>query len=79
MKASLQRAAKYFCKFFRIYDSRTETNSKRIKIRIKQDNSCLVYVYSRLDNDFNVNYDFYELLDQKIISVFTSLYNEPLI
>ncbi|GGD61787.1 hypothetical protein GCM10010911_19630 [Paenibacillus nasutitermitis] len=39
----------------------------------------MVYVYSRVDDDFNVNYDFYEVSDEKIIPIFTSIYKEPLL
>ena len=62
---------------FKIYDPLTGAYSKRIKVRTEQDKSCLVYVYCREDNDENIQFDFYEVQDQKLTSIFTSLYGEP--
>jgi adenylate cyclase class IV len=63
---------------YKIYDPLTKVNSKRIKLRIENDESCVVYVYSRRDQEVNIEFDYYEVKDRQIISIFNSLYGEAL-
>ncbi|WP_199617580.1 CYTH domain-containing protein [Paenibacillus alkalitolerans] len=63
---------------FKIYDTLTKTNSKRIKVRIENEESYLVYVYCRRDQETNIEFDYYQVKDGQIISIFTSLYGEAI-
>lgn len=46
---------------FRIYDPRTETNSKRVKVRIENNLSHLIYIYDRQDTEVDVEFDYFEI------------------
>ncbi|PWA09752.1 hypothetical protein DCC39_12365 [Pueribacillus theae] len=63
---------------FKIYDPETKANSKRIKVRIENEESLLVYVYSRSNQESNIEFDYYQVKDAQILSIFTSLYGQAI-
>lgn len=63
---------------YKIYDPLTKMYSKRIKLRIENDESCVVFVYSRREQEINIEFDYYEVKDRQIISIFNSLYGQAL-
>lgn len=63
---------------FKIYDPQTQSNSKRIKIRIENEESLLVYVYSRSNQESNIEFEYYQVKDAQILPIFTSLYGQAI-
>jgi adenylate cyclase class IV len=64
---------------YKIYDPSTGERSKRIKVRIENENTINVYVYNRMDREDKIAFDYYEIQDREIISIFTSLYGKALV
>lgn len=60
---------------FKIFDPLTGTTSKRIKLR-SECGKYLIYIYSREKQDVDIAFDFYEVHDPQILSIFTSLYGD---
>lgn len=63
---------------FRIYDPQSQANSKRIKVRIENEESLLVYVYCRSNQESNIEFEYYQVKDAQILSIFTSLYGQAI-
>ncbi|XEC93922.1 CYTH domain-containing protein [Paenibacillus tarimensis] len=67
---------------FKIFDPATNENSKRIKVRKEAvesvSSNIFIYIYNRNKGEENVIFDYYEVKDEQIISIFTSLYGEAI-
>lgn len=61
---------------FRIFDPRSETNSKRVKVRIENDISYSIYIYSRQVTEVNVEFDYFEVQDPQIIGILSSVFGK---
>lgn len=63
---------------FKIYDPQTQSSSKRVKIRMENKGSCLVYVYGRGAQETDIEFDYYQVEDPRILQIFTSLYGKAI-
>ncbi|WNQ08849.1 CYTH domain-containing protein [Paenibacillus aurantius] len=66
-------------RIYKVPDPLTGTYSKRIKVRKEEDKPFMVYIYSRRDREVEIEFDYFELNDPSIVSMFDTLYGQPVL
>ncbi|WJH33729.1 CYTH domain-containing protein [Paenibacillus sp. CC-CFT747] len=66
-------------RIYKLYDPLTETYSKRIKVRQEEGKPFMVYIYSRQEHEVAIEFDYFELNDPQMVSMFDTLYGQPVL
>lgn len=59
---------------YHIFDPGTETNSKRIKLRVVNEEKFLIFIYRRTEQEASIDYDYFAFADQQVVALINSLY-----